>query len=204
MPSPSDRRIPSDHPVPPRRRFRSPTRETVRPTFARGADRLVLAVQHVEPQGGGLAALDRWTTAYGAAVLGYHRFEQGLLLTELEGLVDVDAPRAAIDAEHAELAGAVSDTETAVRNWSTGRTEWWLGRREALAAVRAQRDDLLVHVVHEDAILLPLADAHLLAAQERIDDELRAYVGHGPGGILASWRRAEADHVRQTAVRRDG
>lgn len=190
---------PPDHPTPSRSRFRSQTRQGARRTFDQGADRLVLAVRHADPDGIALPDLARWVAAYGAALLAHHRFDLDLLLGELERHLDVTDVRGAIAAEHAELAGAVTEAGAAVGAWAGGGVPWAAGRRRALDAVTAQRDDLLVHTHHEDALLLPLADAHLLDHEDRIDRALRAHLGEGPGGLLTAWLEAEADHHRRAA-----
>jgi len=123
------------------------TSRLVRRALHRAGPRLVEATLRARAdQLADRAALAAWARAYGHDLLVFHRVDLDVRCALLDPRTG-DELRRTMTVEHDELAGAAREAERALEGWAVGTADG----RGALAAVRAQLDDLVVHDAHEIA-----------------------------------------------------
>jgi hypothetical protein len=167
-----------------------------------------------------LDALADWAAAYGHDLLVFHRVDLAAVRGAGGATPALDRVEAAMHAEHEELAAAALDAGQALRRWAGQAGDG----RTALAAVRAQFDDLVVHEAHEAAavddafastgfpigvdlalhealVTAPLHEPPFLGPLVLADADLterRALIETLPTDLVARWVRAEGAHADAT------
>ena len=198
-----------------------PTRRVLRRALVRAAPRLVAATSRARTDRlADLDALADWTDAYGHDLLVFHRVDLDVVRRARGADAALDRFEAAMHAEHDELAAAALEAGRALRRWARQAG----GGRAALAAMRIQLDDLVVHEAHEapalDVVLTPaglpldldlalhdaLTQAPLheppflgpLALADADPTERQVLLDALPAELRARWTAAEAAHAEAT------
>jgi hypothetical protein len=166
-----------------------------------------------------LDALATWAAAYGHDLLVFHRVDLAVVRHARGSAPGFDRFEGAMHAEHAELAAAAAGAERQLHGWAHQAGDG----RTALAAVRVQVDDLVVHEAHEASALdelvttaatfdldralhealqrAPLCQPPFLGPLALADadpSERRALLDALPADLADRWLGAEAAHAEAT------